>query len=76
MISKKITITQYTAVHNMAQHLATVMISALQKILTLTQTALLDQVTHTTYLLVQTEGIQSSQMEQSTFKQLRLKSIL
>ena len=59
----------------MARHLATVSISASTTILTLTQAAILDQVTNTTYLLVQIEGIQSSQMEHSTFKQLRSRSI-
>ena len=59
----------------MVRHLAAVTISASKTILTLTQAAVLHQVAHTTYLLVQTEGIQSSQMEHRNFKQLRSRSI-
>ena len=75
IISIILTITQYFAIHHMARHLAMAMIFTSQTILTLTQAAVLLQIVHTNYLLLQTEATQYSIMDQEAFKLLRSKSI-
>ncbi len=75
IISTTHTVTQYIAINHMARHLAMAMIFSSQTILILTQAAILVQIVHTNYLLLQTEATQYSIMVQETFKLLKSKFI-